>query len=842
MQLIILGMYGSTTLRGVLHEMGVYHGFENIGNSEEKPKILREREDISILNHEMIRTVEADWDTVSDFVVEKIAQENFEDRIRDILSDLDAHKPWMISDPSLCLLFPVWRKFLEAPICIHVVGNPVIPIRFLNSAKNLPTTLSIALWEKYNLAAFKASAGLPRLSLPYQLLMTDPVRTVTKLYESLCESGVQGLHLPTREEILAITTSNKSAEDFFNNKKNNIHLNDYINPKQKQLHTMLQNASLLSCEPNELPLLSAGAREILRQHDINQRTLNMLETEYYNAGEDLKETEILWRRAEEDIVKLAKWVDMLNEDISATFNSLTWKAGVGLTEMLRRILFVKKPTAREHIEHIFKEFHHWKDNKKHLLQTQKSKSTPHYFVKKRRAITSFYAFTEGGQIPRWPLEIFLEVSNVCDLKCAMCHTFSAFNPKRLFSIKKEERGFFSEYGALESLLQHSLRVHCFGYGEPTLHPQFQEIISYISNYEVLIDFFTNGMHLTKSLCEFLVNKRVHRIVLSFSGATKEDYENIYIGGNYEKVLAGISQLAKTKVKHKSPFPKIEVNSMAFQHQLDKIVEFVDLMADHGVNIITVKPVTGFANIPQLHPHIAIMRPWVEGKLLEKATIRAEERKISFNATPFITAMKVETAEEVEQRRKNRIVTRKRKYTSSFIPIDQLRVNAEKVVAEKPPDLFRESQLQTANVDYPKTKEAMRDFLDIRAPEPTVDIPCCEPFKTFYVQKSGSVKPCCFGLKNTEVLLGNVNQNAAEEIWQGAGFQAVQQAILNGEYPMKICKECIAYKLYPKDHYVEHLIRGYSKWFEESFDQVFDPELLDKALKLDKPKKIISKRF
>jgi len=842
MQLIILGMYGSSTLRTILHAMGVYHSPENAENAGEKPSILQERKDISILQHEMIRAAGADWGTVSNFKLENIEEkerENFENRIREILSDLDAHKPWMISDPGLCLLFPVWRNFLESPLCIHVFGNPAIPVRFLNIGRNPPVTLRIALWEKYNLAAFKASSGLPRISLSYQFLVTNPVKTVREFYESLCASGVQGLRLPTKEEILEITTAARNSEDFFENQRNRVFLGDYINVSQTQFHKKFRNDSLLTCDANELPALSAGAEEILRQHDLHKRTLNTLETQYHDKGTELKELEILWRKADSDVEQLAKWVDMLGEDITATFNSTTWKTGAGLTNVLRKLLAIKTPTAREHIEDIFKEFHAWKARTARF-QKHEDKSVPNYLFEKRQAITSFYTFTEGGQIPRWPLEIFLEISNVCDLKCAMCHTFSAFNPKRLFSIKKEERGFFSEYGALESLLKHSLRVHCFGYGEPTLHPQFQEIITYISNYEVLIDFFTNGMHLTESLCEFLVDKKVYRVVLSFSGATKEEYENVYIGGNYERVLAGISLLAKIKAKRKATFPKIEVNSMAFQHQLDRIVEFVDLMADNGVNIISLKPVTGFANIPQLHPHIAIMRPWVEGKLLEKAEIRAKERRLSFNATAFINAMKVTTEEEVVQRRKNRIVTRKRKYTSSFVPIDQLRVESEKVVIEALPEQNQESKVQIDTV-YPKTKEDMQYFLDIRAPESTLDIPCCEPFKTFYVQKSGTVKPCCFGQKNSEVLLGNVNQSSAEEIWRGIGFQAVQEAILNGEYPMKICKECVAYRLYPKDHYVEHLIRAYRKWFEESFDQTFDQQLFDKALKLNDSKKIISKK-
>ena len=48
-----------------------------------------------------------------------------------------------------------------------------------------------------------------------------------------------------------------------------------------------------------------------------------------------------------------------------------------------------------------------------------------YHKHRREAFESFFAFAAGEALPRYPLEIFLEVSNVCDLKCAMCPTFSA---------------------------------------------------------------------------------------------------------------------------------------------------------------------------------------------------------------------------------------------------------------------------------------------------------------------------------------------------------------------------------------------------------------------------------
>ena len=125
---------------------------------------------------------------------------------------------------------------------------------------------------------------------------------------------------------------------------------------------------------------------------------------------------------------------------------------------------------------------------------------------KRLAFESFSDFAAGKQTPEWPLEIFLEVSNVCDLKCAMCPTFSGLNPRRFTNLQEMDRGLMQlgEHTLpLESVLEYAPVVHAHGYGEPTIHPEFTKFISYLAGFEVLLDFFTNGMHLTDALCEVM---------------------------------------------------------------------------------------------------------------------------------------------------------------------------------------------------------------------------------------------------------------------------------------------------------------------------------------------------
>ncbi len=439
---------------------------------------------------------------------------------------------------------------------------------------------------------------------------------------------------------------------------------------------------------------------------------------------------------------------------------------------------------------------------------------PQFKAHKLETITSFCNFLEGGDHPQWPVEIFLEISNVCDLQCAMCAAFSALSPDHFIKLKTSERGFLetADYSALNSLLQHALLVHCFGYGEPTIHPRFQEILNDVLDYEVLVDFFTNGMHLTEELCQLMVHKKLFKVVVSFSGTNQQDYENVYLGGKFETVLEGLSRLAQTKKQYHSQYPVIEINAIAFQHQIDHLIEFIDLMADNGVNQIELKPLVTYSDTPQLHSHAALFRPDIEGQLLEKAKQHAVARGLLFNPAPFVEGAKHTRSDK-----------------SDFLPISEIKSAAKKIVPIRPSPDFKEPQ-STENA-MNQLEDSIQEFLGIQTLEPPVEIPCFEPFETFYVKKSGRVTPCCFGNSSKTPPLGNIHESTGEAIWQGLGFQTIRKGILAGQYPIKICRNCLEFKHYPKHHAIHHKVVAYVDWFRQVFGQEFDLHLQNRTIRL-----------
>ncbi|NND68508.1 MAG: radical SAM protein [Halioglobus sp.] len=423
-----------------------------------------------------------------------------------------------------------------------------------------------------------------------------------------------------------------------------------------------------------------------------------------------------------------------------------------------------------------------------------------YHKQKRDAFEGFFAFAAGESLPRYPLEIFLEVSNVCDLKCAMCPTFSALNPQRFHNLSERDRGLMSleeNVQPLEEYLAHAPVVHAHGYGEPTIHPQFREFISYLSSFEVMVDFFTNGMHMDAELAAFLVEKRVSRITVSMSGTTAEDYENVYIGGKFDKLLAGLDNLRRAKEAAGSVFPRVEVNSIAFKHHVNRFPEFVRLLGEHGVSNIHLKPLTPHKPIEELHAHVAQLGVDVEESVLDEARAIAEEYGMHLATRPF------------EIHKAPAFVRKFDAEKSEVVQIKDLKAISRQTVMEKDRVDDRTASFLTLN--------------QVRIGKAT---PCMEPFTTMFVRFSGEIMPCCFtGMPKG---LANVKKDTAEDLWRSDNHLSFRMMALDGRYPKGPCGSCISRSAYPKSHNVDGITSRYASWYMEAFGVPFHANVQKQA--------------
>ncbi|MBW3550708.1 MAG: sulfotransferase [Proteobacteria bacterium] len=210
MQLIVLGMHrsGTSVLARLLNLMGAYFGPEGIstGAMDENPKGFWERRDVRKLNDWVLHQAGCDWNRVHRFELSRLDDavlEEFQDRAAQLVLEMDAHRPWLVKEPRLCLLFPLWRRVLEVPVCIHIFRHPVEVASSLLKRNGIPMDVGLALWEAYVSHGLRAASGLPALGVSHRRLMQDPVQEVGQLLDGLKAAGVSGLRMPAEREIAA---------------------------------------------------------------------------------------------------------------------------------------------------------------------------------------------------------------------------------------------------------------------------------------------------------------------------------------------------------------------------------------------------------------------------------------------------------------------------------------------------------------------------------------------------------------------------------------------------------------------------------------------------------------
>ena len=300
MQVFILGMHrsGTSALARVLNLMGLYFGGENVstGRSSENVKGFWERRDVRDLNDAILAAAGADWDVVSNLDLDGLPPESragYVSAAADVVLNLDAHRPWFVKEPRLCVLFPIWHEVLETPFAIHIHRNPLAVARSLQQRNDIPIPAGLALWEYYNLRALKATENVPRHVLGYEDLLRAPDSALQSLHDSLTRDGDYALRRPSRREL-----STFLDPALHHQHATAVELATCATPTQLELYEFLNGAAANA--PYEPPPdclatlrdhesgVDLGARARHAEHSRERRTESNLELQLAIRGMELK--------------------------------------------------------------------------------------------------------------------------------------------------------------------------------------------------------------------------------------------------------------------------------------------------------------------------------------------------------------------------------------------------------------------------------------------------------------------------------------------------------------------------------------------------------------------------
>ena len=252
--------------------------------------------------------------------------------------------------------------------------------------------------------------------------------------------------------------------------------------------------------------------------------------------------------------------------------------------------------------------------------------------------------------PHLPLEIFVEVSNRCNIRCVMC-------------ARPEEMGIetgdisMDHIDRVSELFSGSLMLHAYGFGEPFMNPHFFRLLDRAKRKFAYVDFFTNGMALSRDKARRVVDMGVDRITFSIDGATAPTFESLRVGARFDTVLGNMRSLHEEKLRQGSEVPKVDINFIAMQSNFHELPELAEIAGEAGVAHLNVKPLVTYAYKPALDNLRRTYRPEKDDEILDMTARLCGEKGISLDTAPYLnTAPSLENrGEEQKGRRPNRSV-------------------------------------------------------------------------------------------------------------------------------------------------------------------------------------------
>ena len=119
-------------------------------------------------------------------------------------------------------------------------------------------------------------------------------------------------------------------------------------------------------------------------------------------------------------------------------------------------------------------------------------------------------------------------------------------------------------------------------------------------YVTLNDNFTM---MTEDAAQRIIELGVDQIFLSLDGATKQTYEQIRVGANFEKVVGNARRLVEIKRRLGKKKPEVKINTVVSAANYREVPDIVDLAHDLGIGMVQFVNVMVFESTADLDTSI-----------------------------------------------------------------------------------------------------------------------------------------------------------------------------------------------------------------------------------------------
>jgi radical SAM protein with 4Fe4S-binding SPASM domain len=213
-----------------------------------------------------------------------------------------------------------------------------------------------------------------------------------------------------------------------------------------------------------------------------------------------------------------------------------------------------------------------------------------WYKNNERAFSDFHDEGIRADCPSYPMNIFIEPVNACNMACPFCTTILATRDRKLMPLSTLEK-------FLDDLCEAKIypRLTFTGEGEPFLHKQACDMIAMARARGFNTWSINNGTMLSKERIDKLIAAKLNRIQFSIDSIKPEVYEKIRISkGNkpsyYNQVMGNILHFIKRNYEAGSP-TYVTISSVQNSLNIDEEKSFTEFWYSLPVNHVFLQPLS-----------------------------------------------------------------------------------------------------------------------------------------------------------------------------------------------------------------------------------------------------------
>ena len=185
-----------------------------------------------------------------------------------------------------------------------------------------------------------------------------------------------------------------------------------------------------------------------------------------------------------------------------------------------------------------------------------------------------------------PYEWEIDTTNICQLKCPLCHTGKG-------TIHRDQGVMdFDLFTKVVDQIKHScLWLTLYSWGEPLLNQRIHEYIEYAHKQKIATIISSNlNKPLTLLMAEQVIRSGLDVMIVSLDGITQDVYEVYRVNGHLDRVLENLRLLDQKKRELGSKTPYIEWQFIVMRQNEHQLEEAKALADELGVDSLVFKKV------------------------------------------------------------------------------------------------------------------------------------------------------------------------------------------------------------------------------------------------------------